>query len=371
MRFLLLSTDYPEFLDWHYRQHPGLERRPYAEQAQARAASQFNLADFYSRNLHGLGHEAWDIDVNNEFMQKAWARQEGRRVKGEGRWRLRLRRGFVPWPTRQNDDWVYDILGAQIKSYRPDVLLTHWIGLDPVFVREMKPYVRLMVGSHSSPLRGEQDLSVYDLMLSVVDNFVAYFRSRGLKSERLRLGFEPAVLAGTNVPERLIPISFVGRVTGDHASRQRWLDYVCERLPVEIWAPSLDGVSTDSPVTRLHRGPAWGARMFEVMRKSQLTLNHHIDVAEEFAGNVRLFEATGCGALLVTDWKKNLHEMFEPGKEVAAYRTPEECVEMVNYYLTHDTERQVIAQAGQQRTLRNHTFRNRMQELVSIVRKYL
>jgi spore maturation protein CgeB len=39
------------------------------------------------------------------------------------------------------------------------------------------------------------------------------------------------------------------------------------------------------------------------------------------------------GSLLVTDWKKNLHEMFEPGKEVVAYRSAEECAEMVQYYL--------------------------------------
>ena len=41
----------------------------------------------------------------------------------------------------------------------------------------------------------------------------------------------------------------------------------------------------------------------------------------------RLFEATGVGTLLVTDWKKNLHEMFEPGKEVIVYHSPEECAE--------------------------------------------
>jgi spore maturation protein CgeB len=102
-----------------------------------------------------------------------------------------------------------------------------------------------------------------------------------------------------------------------------------------------------------------------------MTLNHHVDVAEAYAGNLRLFEATGVGTLLVTDWKKNLHEMFEPGKEVIAYRTSEECVELVRYYLDHDDERREIAAAGQRRTLRDHTYHQRMQELVSLVQKHL
>ena len=63
--------------------------------------------------------------------------------------------------------------------------------------------------------------------------------------------------------------------------------------------------------------------------------------------------------------------MFPPGKEVVAYRTPEECVELVRYYLDHDAERERIARAGQDRTLREHTCHQRMRRLVDIVGAYL
>jgi hypothetical protein len=266
---------------------------------------------------------------------------------------------------------LYDILRAQIQTYKPDVLLTHWIDIDATFLREMKPYVRLLVGSHASPLHGNRDFGVYDLMLSVVDNFVDYFRSQGVKSERLRFGFEPDVLARFNGSERSIPVSFVGNLFRDHTSRLRWLDHLCQNVPVHVWAPSVSELADASPVIACHRGAAWGVQMLDVLHKSRITLNHHIDVAEGYAGNLRLFEATGLGSLLITDWKKNLHEMFEPGKEVVAYRSPEECAEMVTYYLDHDDERQAIARAGQQRTLRDHTFHHRMQELAGIVQRYL
>ena len=138
-----------------------------------------------------------------------------------------------------------------------------------------------------------------------------------------------------------------------------------------IWTASTAGIPDQSPVLRYRQHAVWGLEMYDILKRSALTLDHHVDIAEEFAGNQRLFEATGVGTLLVTDWKKNLHEMFEPGKEVIAYRTPEECVEMIQYYLEHENERQAIARAGQQRTLRDHTCRNRMEELVSIVERYL
>ena len=94
-------------------------------------------------------------------------------------------------------------------------------------------------------------------------------------------------------------------------------------------------------------------------------------MAGSYANNMRLFEATGVGALLITDCKENLSEMFEPGKEVVVYRGAEECVELIRYYLEHEEERQTIAAAGQQRTLREHSYYQRMKELVEIVRKYI
>ena len=85
---------------------------------------------------------------------------------------------------------------------------------------------------------------------------------------------------------------------------------------------------------------------------------------------MRLYEATGMGALLITDWKQNLHELFEPGTEVVTYRSVEECVELIRHYLAHPAERETIARAGQARTLRDHTYRQRVEEMVSIIEPY-
>ena len=41
MRFLIVDTDYPVFLEWLYAKHKGLERRSFDEQMRIRAASAF------------------------------------------------------------------------------------------------------------------------------------------------------------------------------------------------------------------------------------------------------------------------------------------------------------------------------------------
>jgi len=369
MRFLIVDSDYPSFLNWLYAQDPDLKHKSYEEQMQVRMESLFTCELFYSANLRKLGHEAHQIFFNNEAMQTAWAREHGFTINRG--WRFRLRRGFVPWLSRTNTEWLYDILTAQIRYYKPDVLLNSYILLSSAYFRHIKRNLPLLIGSHSSPLPKDQDLSVYDLMLSVVENFVDYYRKEGVKSELLRFGFEPLVLERLNGAKRSIPVSFVGQLSRAHASRQRWIEHLCQRLPVQVWAPSTNDLRDDSPVIACHQGSVWGIEMYKILHRSLITLNHHIDVAGDCAGNGRLFEATGTGTLLVTDWKTNLHKMFEPGKEVVAYRSPEECAEMVQYYLEHNQERDAIARAGQQRTLRDHTYYQRMQEFEAIVKRYL
>ena len=61
MKFLIINTDYPEFLTWLYTRNTGLENKSYDEQMRVRMDSLFGIADFYSSNLKKLGHEVWDI----------------------------------------------------------------------------------------------------------------------------------------------------------------------------------------------------------------------------------------------------------------------------------------------------------------------
>ncbi len=392
LRFLILNTDYPDFLNWLYGKHPRLAKQPYEEQMRARNESLFGVVDFYSSNLCRLGHEAWDIHTNNEIMQRTWAREHGIRVeepqpKTQGwrsalRWARRLAArpplrhikplfGPVLRSLNSPQSWFHSILAAQIRYYKPHVLINQAVdGISSQFLREMKPYVRLLVGQIASPLP-QEDLTVYDLVLSSLPSYVNHFRGLGLPSELSRFAFEPKVLPRLEHRGEAIPVSFVGSLSPAHQTRVCLLEQICSRLDIRVWGNGLDGLLQDSSIRSRYRGTAWGIEMYEILHASRMTLNHHIGIAESYANNMRLYEATGVGTLLITDWKVNLHEIFEPGKEVVAYRTPEECAEMIQYYLEHDDYREAIANAGQQRTLREHTYYQRMQELVGIVERHL
>ena len=84
--------------------------------------------------------------------------------------------------------------------------------------------------------------------------------------------------------------------------------------------------------------------------------------------NMRMFEATACGSLLITQEVPYLDELFEIGKEIVVYSTMRELTEKIDYYLEHDKEREKIARAGQRRTLRDHTYKNRVKDIIKIIK---
>ncbi|ETR70623.1 MAG: hypothetical protein OMM_08684 [Candidatus Magnetoglobus multicellularis str. Araruama] len=74
---------------------------------------------------------------------------------------------------------------------------------------------------------------------------------------------------------------------------------------------------------------------------------------------------------VITDYKDNLNDLFEVGKEVVAYRSSEECIDLIHYYMKYPKEARLIAEAGQRRTLRDHSYVKRMGEISKILEKHL
>jgi spore maturation protein CgeB len=115
----------------------------------------------------------------------------------------------------------------------------------------------------------------------------------------------------------------------------------------------------------------YGVDMLQALADSKLTLNAHADTSIRYASNMRLFEATGAGACLLTDWKENIPQLFEPDREIVAYRSRAECIEKIRWLLDHPAEYEAIGKAAQARTLRDHTYAKRAEMVDAIIKDKL
>ena len=388
MRILVLNADYPRFLTWLYRHQPGLENASYADQMAARNASLFGLANFYSKNFAAMGHPAAEIHVNNPWLQAAWAHEHGVACKppeATGRrpvlpgWVERAVTPFKPLlrPLARKvglspklDTQAENILLAQIEEFKPDLVLNQDVfHVDTKLMRRIKSIGKpVLIGQIGiEPSRGV-DWSVYDLMISQLPTTVRFFRALGVRAEVNHLAFEPTILDELPAASAAdVDVSFVGSVSVDHQQRIALLEAVARRYDLKVWGARPQTLPASSPLHRCFQDEVWGADMYQVLRRSRITLNSHIDLAGREAGNMRLFEATGVGAFLLTDFKDNLDTLFAPDREVAVWRSVDECLKVIDRHLRDDNGRAAIAHAGQTRTMAQHTYRRRAAEILGFM----
>lgn len=81
----------------------------------------------------------------------------------------------------------------------------------------------------------------------------------------------------------------------------------------------------------------------------------------------RIMDIMGAGGFVLTNYCEETAEIFKEDTEIVMFRTPEELLEKVDYYLTHDAEREQIARAGHDKVLNCYTYGKKMKQLLDWV----
>jgi hypothetical protein len=374
VRIAFVDTLYPAFTAEHYASRPGLAQAPYAEQHAALIGRAFGTSDAYSANLAALGHDAIDLLVNVEPLQVRWASDQGlpARPRRLARWLPRRLRPHL------EGDALRRIALAQIRAFGADVVYCQdlWF-LTPDDLRALHGEGRLVVGQIASQPPPAEALRAFDLLLTSFPHYVDRFRALGVASEYFRIGFDERLLdrlreAGVDpspgAPGRDGAV-FVGGLNPDvHGEGVALLERLLGAVDaIAVHGYGVDRLPTDSAVRAAWRGEAWGLDMYRVLARAGIAINRHIAAAEGHANNMRLFEATGVGAMLLTEQAPNLDTLFRPGREVVAYDGVDDLIDKLRHYLADADARRAIAEAGQARTLAEHGYQARMQELVGLL----
>lgn len=387
-RFLVINAYYPEVIRKVYQQRPDLGAKPYTEQLEALLDVGFARANFLQKHLRKLGYEADDIIINAPQLQQTWADENHVQLSSSvlsSDWRRTIGLGLNKISRMHLTGWLsnhlQEIAIAQIKAYKPDfVLLENMIALSPHFVREIKRHARFLIGECNYPIP-KLDLKPYDLIISAHPAIAKGFEKIGMPAVYWPHAFEKSIIDRIADKPATVsaPLVFVGSVIGSrfflYHERWRMISELHKNLPIEVW-----GKFHEPPPGLPVKPSVWGYEMHRVLASSKISLNVHTDkytnhtVGETYVGfatNLRLFESTGTGACLLTDWKANLKDLFEIDKEVVTYRSVEECVEKAKWLIQHPKECQDIALAGQHRTLNFHSLECRTMQLDNVLRKLL
>jgi spore maturation protein CgeB len=149
--------------------------------------------------------------------------------------------------------------------------------------------------------------------------------------------------------------------------RQEILQHLVQQLEgihLKIWGSRPDWLLDRLPGCYMGRY-VHGDDKVRAALSAKICLNT-LHYAEVNGLNCRAFELAGCGGFQMVTRVPGIAEHFEPEVEVATFGSVEELIEKTVYYLHNPAAAAAIAERGRLRAHRDHTYEQRLSELLRI-----
>ena len=200
----------------------------------------------------------------------------------------------------------------------------------------------------------------YDCFFTHDSSSLARHRSTGARAHYLAFGCDPEYLRPPTLSVEArwtAPLVFVG-------SRDDVREPVLRELTdagLVAWGPGWP------------RGPLYGDDFVRALAGAKVGVNVHQQFGERgdparygTGANMRVFELAAVGTPQLSDAKADIARHFTPDREIVLYRSVVELVDRARALLADDALRRRLAAAARERAVREHTWRHRLEELLTI-----
>nr|WHW29457.1 putative glycosyltransferase family 1 protein [uncultured bacterium] len=359
MRLFQNSGVYPSYLP----RLRALTRNCTSFEAQVAAflGDRFGAAHFLQPVLN-RDTAAFFTNGDDDVLQRQWARENGLSANAT----------------------LEAILLAQIEHHRTEV----FYNIDPVrygsaFLRKLPRCVRKSIAWRAAPSPGA-DFAAYDLMVCNFPSIIESYRQCGWQAQYFAPAHDAEMDVYAGNTDRPIDVLFVGGYSRHHRRRAQLLDVVAGlRRSVKVLY-HLDRSRltrlAESPVGNLlplavHRRPSdvravsqdpiFGRDLYTAISRAKIVLNGAIDMAGLDRGNMRCFEAMGCGGALLSD-EGNYPQGMAPGVNLLTWRDPADAARRIRELLDDDARRIDMARAGYEMISQNYSKHRQWQQFLQL-----
>lgn len=371
--FLLLMEDYQRSYTKAIKKDPKVSSLNYQDCSQALFGKQIYYGDTYLKAFSNQGYDTQQIVPTCLPLQYKWAEENGVWVPPEWSnksslqwyWRRFLKSDPEPWS-------IHKILTEQIKQLKPQFLwIFSGVPVSTKQLKEWREYAKHIILWWACPLDRQMPYRHFDLILSGIPNLAKYFNIRGFNAVHMPHAFDERILEKVSLPtEKIHKVGFIGSLSASHLERILFLDQLSRQVDIDFYGSGSKLLSKDNPLRQNYYHPVWGEELYKTYASYLMVIHKNIGIAGRSFSAKRLFEATGMGTCVVTEASDDHRELFKPDEEIVTFSCLEECVEKIKYLLDNPQKAIEIGKKAQQRTLSEHTYANRVQELTSHLKEF-
>jgi len=197
----------------------------------------------------------------------------------------------------------------------------------------------------------DRSYPLYDLTYVYDESYIPRLTEKGAKTVRYLMDwFEPEIykelsLSETEKEKWGSDIAFVG---SPYPNRIEVLE-AFQDFNVGLWGPEFrwrEFFRSHPFLKKQYRGEAPGREAARIYNASRIVLNIHDSFQCFSSVNNRTFQILACRAFQLVDDRQKLHELFDVGRELETFRSPEEAARKARHYLTRGAERDQIRERG-------------------------
>lgn len=279
--------------------------------------------------------------------------------------------------------WAFNgALLEKARCFHPDiVLVVKGAYISPNTLRLIKKETRAFLINYATddpfnPLANTRDLvngiSYYDLYACTKRAIMDEVQQSGCKKViHVHFGYKPSVHFSeepNTLEEKARFASDVVFVGNCDQERLKFFETMVHRLnDIRIAFYGGSYWNCSSMLRRHYRGTAMGRDYRLALSGTKIAL-HLLRHTNQDSHSLRTFEIPACGAFMLAERSDEHLKLFEEGKEMAFFSSPEELVDKVRYYLAHDEERQMVAEAGCRKvTGGKYTYLDRLEQILQAV----
>jgi hypothetical protein len=313
-------------------------RQSFAEAAAQFIDTRYGASHILAPVLAG-DSETFFTNGDDKHLQGLWASEHGLRTENLER-----------------------ILLAQIEQHRTEVFYNvDPMRYDSAFVKKLPACVKRTICWRAAP-SGNADFSSYDLVVCNFPSILESWRQKGCKTAYFFPAHDPVMDAYASSRRDELELIFIGGFSRHHVNRNAALKAVASipgvraRFHLEDsrftrlvdlfpFIPGLDSYRPSREIREISVGPLYGLDFYAALAGARIVFNGAVDMAGGDRGNMRCFEATGCGAVLLTD-SGRYPEGFVDGETMVTYSSLDQIPDLIKGLIEDSSRADSIARAG-------------------------
>ena len=368
MKLLHISSVYKDLIEVFEKQNPNFRSLNYFDHLNQfmnfSRGQEFSYS--YYLNLYGLKTEVFYVNYKG-LSEKNYS-SENNKKKNHSK---------------------LSLLENKIEEFKPDILYiqnsVYFTNQEILGLKKKFPFIKYIISWICTPLKKEilSILDCSDLILTCSKEYYNNLSKIHKNVIQINHAYDERNFNQIELADRKFDVSFCGSIIikkNFHIKRLHILKKINSNIDklnisgqMNLYYKELlnfQNLNNYLQIKKILKEPVYGSDYFRMLSNSKICINTHAD-NQKFSGNMRLFDVTGQGSLLVTDKTKDSNQFFIPDEECVEYDNADEAVDKIKWLFKNPKKMLEIAENGRKKTLKFFSYKKKCEKIKNIINQDL